>query len=309
MSDLVEISIVGPVFNGRDTLSDFVKQTRAELLNYGKSFEIILVDDGCLRGSWQVIEEECKKDSKVKGVRLSRNFGQQIAVSAGLFFAKGSKVVVLDADLQNPISAIPEILEKLESGMDIVYSVSKIRNNWIDECTSGIFWFMVNGLLGADMIPNQLMMKGFSRRFLSIYNGYHERVRVVAGIAADIGMQSAVLEVKNERRKSGGGNYSFFKRFNLMVDIVLAITSRPLNILINVSLVSLLASLGIGIYTIFNYLKYPNVPPGYATIITLITFFGSMTLLVLGVIGRYLSNIYIEVRQRPLFILQDKINF
>lgn len=309
MSDIIEISIVGPVFNGRDTVSEFVKEIRQELLKFGESFEIILVDDGCKRGSWQVIEEECKKDSKVKGVRLSRNFGQQIAVSAGLSFARGSKVVVLDADLQNPISAIPEILEKLESGEDIVYTVSKVRNNWIDECTSGLFWFMVNGLLGANMIPNQLMMKGFSRRFLSVYNEYHERVRVVAGITADIGMQSAVLEVQNDRRKSGGGNYSFFKRFNLMLDIVLAITSRPLNILINISLLALIGSLGLGLYTIINYLRYPDVPPGYATIISLITFFGSMTLLVLGIIGRYLSNIYIEVRQRPLFILQEKINF
>jgi glycosyltransferase involved in cell wall biosynthesis len=309
MIDSIEISIVSPVFNGRDTVSKFVHQTRQELIKFSVNFEIILVDDGCQRGSWQIIEEECLKDSRIKGVRLSRNFGQQIAVSAGLFFARGSKVIVLDSDLQNPISAIPQILEKLESGNDIVYTVSKVRNNLIDECTSGLFWFVVNGLLGANMIPNQLSMKGFSRRFLSVYNEYHERVRVVAGITADIGMQSAVLEVKNDRRKSGYGNYTFFKRFNLMVDILLAITSRPLNVLINISLIALIASLGLGIYTIINYIRYPDITPGYATIITLMIFFGSMTLLVLGIIGRYLSNIYIEVRQRPLFILQEKINF
>jgi glycosyltransferase involved in cell wall biosynthesis len=309
MSEKIKVSIVAPIYKGGNTLADYISSTRSVLEKTGKSFEIILVDDGCPSGSWHLIEEECNKNPNLKGVRLSRNFGQQIAVSAGLFFAQGNQVIAMDADLQNPPTAIPQILEKLDEGADIVYTISKVRNHWFDEFSSSAFWFVMNRVLGADMISNQLMMKGFSHKFLAVYNNYNERVRAVAGIVQDIGMHSVILEVKNERRKSGRGNYSFFKRLNLMLDIVLTITSRPLNALINISIFSLLASICIGAYTVINYFLFPDVPPGYATIITLITFFGSMTLLVLGIIGRYLSNIYIEVRQRPLFILQDKINF
>lgn len=308
MSNQLDISVVCPIYNGRDTLSAFIAKLREVLANSGYSYETILVDDGCPYNSWKLIENQCLLDNNVKGVRLSRNFGQQIAVSAGLTFASGRYVIVMDADLQNPPDIIPIIVEKLNEGIDIVYTVSKIRNNWIDELTSSIFWFIMNRVLSARMIPNQLMMKGFNQKFLSAYNSYSERIRIVAGITYDIGMQETILFIQNERRKTGRGNYSFFKRLNLMIDIILATTSRPLDLLINASLMSLFLSCLIACNTIISYLLYPGVPAGYATLVTLITFFGSMTLLVLGIIGRYLSNIYIEVRQRPLFIVQDKIN-
>jgi dolichol-phosphate mannosyltransferase len=158
------------------------------------------------------------------------------------------------------------------------------------------------------MVPNQLMMKGFSRSFLHHYNAYDERVRVVAGIVQDIGMKSVAIEIENKRRASDKGNYTFFKRFHLMIDIVLAMTNRPLDYLINLSLFSVFLSLAMGTWTLVNYIRYPNVPAGYTTLIVFISFFGSMTLLVLGIIGRYVANIYVEVRNRPLFLVQKALN-
>ena len=308
MSEKIATSIVGTVYNATESLAEFISKTKEILGRQGEPFEIILVDDRCPSGSWALIEKECLKDPVVKGVRLSRNFGQQIATSVGLRFAKGEYVIMMDTDLQTPPEAIPAILEKLAEGADAVYTVSKVRNNWIDEITSALFWFMVNKILRVGMVPNQLMMKGLSRRFLSVYNTYNERVRVVAGIVHDIGMQTAIIEVNNVRRKIGHGNYSIFKRLDLMVDIVLTISSRPLSFLINISFLLMLGSFALGAFTSVSYFLYPDVPPGYSTLITVITFFGSITLLVLGIIGRYLSNIYTEVRQRPLFITDGKIN-
>jgi dolichol-phosphate mannosyltransferase len=151
-------------------------------------------------------------------------------------------------------------------------------------------------------------MKALSRKFVDLYNSYEERIRIVAGITHDIGMEYEVLEVVNRKRPLGKGNYGFFKRFHLMLDVVITMTNRPLNYLINISLFAVMMSLGLGSYTLINYFLYTTVPKGYTTIIIIVSFFGSLTMLVLGIIGRYLSNIYGEVRQRPTFIVQNKLN-
>jgi len=156
VNEAIKVSVVGPVYRGVGTISSFITQTKEALVNCGEAFEIILVDDGCPKGSWESIENECRKDPAIKGIRLSRNFGQQIAISAGLHFAKGERVIVMDTDLQNPPDVIPVILEKLGAGADVVYTISKVRNNWIDEATSALFWFLVNKVLGVHMVPNQL---------------------------------------------------------------------------------------------------------------------------------------------------------
>jgi dolichol-phosphate mannosyltransferase len=121
-------------------------------------------------------------------------------------------------------------------------------------------------------------------------------------------MRSIVIPVANQRRVSGKGNYGFFKRVNLMIDIILAVTSRPLDILIHIGLLSFIASVFMIFWTVATYLLNPGIPSGYTTLVILITFFGGMNLLVLGIVGRYLSSIYMEVRNRPVFIVQDKIN-
>lgn len=308
MDRAIDVSIVGPVYKGGKTLRVYLECIKDVMAYRNQAFEIILVDDGCPDDSWNIIQYECSRDKSVKGVRLSRNFGQQIAVSAGLRFASGKFVILMDTDLQNPPNAIPVILDRLEAGTDIVYTTSKVRNNWFDEVTSSLFWFIINNVLKVQMVPNQLMMKGLSREFLTVYNSYDERVRVVAGITHDIGMKNDVIEVDNMRRKSGRSGHDLLKRINLMIDVVLAVSSKPLNLLIYISIFTIFGSLGLGLYTLIVYLVSPNIPSGYPTLLSIIIFFGSMTLFVLGIIGRYLANIYVEVRHRPLFISRSKIN-
>jgi len=296
-----EISIVSPVYKGGATLAEFIRQTLEILRETDRSFELILVDDGCPHDSWRVVSESCARDIEVKGIRLSRNYGQQIAASAGLRFAKGEKIIVLDSDLQNPIEAIPSVIEQLDNGMDIVYTISRVRNNWIDDATSSIFWFVMRGMLGVQIVPNQLMMKGFSRKFLTVFNGYRETVRVVAGIAHDIGMRSATLEVSNQRSRRRVGNHTLLQRLNLAIDTIISLSSRPLNAIIYIGLFAGLGSFFIGVRTVITSLGSQNAVPGYASLLITVIFLGSVNLFVLGVLGRYLTNIYTEVRERPLF--------
>lgn len=302
------ISIVSPVYKAENIVDLLVQRISSEVGKITAAYEVILVEDGSPDASWEAIERNCSLDSRIKGIKLSRNFGQQIAISSGMRYAKGEYIIIMDGDLQNPPEAIGQIYAQLLQNYDIVYTVSKVRNHWRDELSSKLFWFVMNRLLKVGIIPNQLMMKGFNKRFLDLYNTYNERVRVVAGITHDIGMKTSILEVENKRRKQGKGNYTLFKRFHLMLDIVLAMTNKPLDYLINISLFSVFLSLSVGLWTLINYIIYPEIPPGYTTLLVSISFFGSMTLLILGIIGRYLANIYMEVRHRPLFLVQKSLN-
>jgi dolichol-phosphate mannosyltransferase len=305
----MHISVVSPIFKTPEILPELIFRIERSLSEITDSFEIILVDDGCPLNSWSTIQKLTNSFHYIKGVKLTRNFGQQIAVSAGLRYASGEIIIIMDGDLQNPPEAIKIIYDTLcYNSYDIVYCQSKIRNHWRDELSSKMFWFLMNKILKVGIIPDQLMMKGFNRSFLDKLNLYNERVRVIAGITHDIGMNYGIINVENQRRNSGKSNFNFIKRFNLMQDIVLATTNNPLNFLINFSLIAVFISSVIIIWNTINYFFYPNVPVGYLSLLSFISFFGSSTLLVLGVIGRYLSNIYIEVRNRPLFFTQETIN-
>lgn len=303
-----KLSVVCTIYRGELIVDQLVEQLIESIKQLPLEYEILLIDDLSPDNSWKKIKENCEKYSFVKGVKLSRNFGQQIAMSAGIQIATGDYVVIMDGDLQNPPSAIPLLVKKLEDHNDIVYCISKSRNNFKDELTSIFFWFVLTKVFNVNIIKNQLMMKGMTKDFVAAYNRYSEISRTVSGITNDIGMHYAILEIENQKRHSGKSNYSFYKRFNLMIDIILHMTNAPLNIIINISLVSLLGTIILSIYQLGMFF-FKEVPSGFTSIILSIFFFGSLTLLVLGIIGRYLSNIYTEVRNRPLFFIQQKINF
>jgi polyisoprenyl-phosphate glycosyltransferase len=304
----MKLSIVTTIYRGATVVETLVSQLAAAASSLTADYEIIMVDDNSPDNSWQVIKQVCSQNTKAKAIKLSRNFGQQIAISAGMRQATGNYVVIMDGDLQNPPEAIPLIIAKLEAGYDMVYTTSTVRNHWRDELSSKVFWFIMNNLFKVNMIPNQLMMKGFNRKFLDTYNLYDERVRVVAGITHDIGMKHIHISIENKRRTEGKGNYGFLKRFHLMLDIIMAMTNEPLNYLINISLIGVLLTVVVGIKTLASYIIDPHTPPGYMTLLVFISFFGCMTLLILGIIGRYLANIYVEVRQRPPFLVQEFVN-
>jgi dolichol-phosphate mannosyltransferase len=300
-----ELSIVVPVYRGRDLVGPLTAEIEEELARSDISYEIVLVDDGCPAGSWGAIVEMASTNSHIRGVRLSRNFGQQIAVSAGIAEARGERLVVMDCDLQNPPSAIPTIVARLRDGHDIVYTVSKTRNNGRDALTSRLFWFAMTTVFRVNIVPHQLMMRGMSRRFADIFVDYPEHTRTVAGISNDIGLKADVLEVENRTRASGKSSYNFLRRFNLMLHFVINMTDAPLNVIIYISLLVLMITMMASLVYLFNAL-FASVVSGFTTLILAIFFFGSLTTLILGIIGLYLANIYREVRRRPLFHVQER---
>ncbi len=297
------VSVVVPVYNGARLVERLVREVAASL--DGEPYELLLIEDGSQDSSWDAIAAAASLSPHVRGFRLSRNFGQQIAVSAGIAKARGEYVIVMDCDLQNPASAIPEILGSLRAGHELVYTVSKTRNNARDALTSQLFWFVLTRIFKAPAVKHQLMMKGMTSRMARIYDSYPEATRTVAGIVGDIGGKHVVIEVENARRGEGRSNYGFFKRFDLMIDMIISIAAAPLKILVYAGLAGFIATLMACVYFLAAAL-FRSAPSGVTVIVLAVFLFGSLITLVLGIVGVYLANIYAEVRRRPLFLIAEE---
>jgi polyisoprenyl-phosphate glycosyltransferase len=303
-----ELSIVATVYNGASVVVNLVQRISDVVADMGISFEILLVDDGSSDDSAFVLEAQALVNTNVRVLVLSRNFGQQIAMSAGIAHAVGERVLIMDGDLQNPPEAIPTLYAKALEGYDIVYATSTERNNRTDRFTSWLFWKFLNRISNMEVVRSQLMMRLMSSRVVAHYKCYPEKVRTVAAITQDIGMKTAVVEVKNEKRFAGKSNYNTLKRLNLAIDVILDFSNHPLNVLFYAGLAIMLATGLMGLIYLYLYIVY-DVLPGFTTLVLLIMFFGSNNLIALGLLARYIANIYTEVKGRPLFIVRRSINF
>lgn len=303
----IELSIVSTIYNDAPIVSLLVNELRLQCEKLQVNYEIILVNDFSTDSSETEIQKVCQESKNVKGITLSRNFGQQIAMSAGMRYASGKYILIMDGDLQNPPCEIPKLYNEILKGYDIVYTVSETRNNFIDKFTSNFFWFTLTKVLGVKIVQNQLMMKIMNRTFVDRYNEYNEINRTVAGIVRDISSNYQVLNIQNQIRKIGKGHYSFPKKLNLMIDEIISLSNTPLNMMIYFGCFIFLFTNLISIYYFIQYLFF-NVPAGYTSIILAIFFFGSLIILLLGFIGRYLSNIYSQVKKRPLFHIKSTYN-
>jgi dolichol-phosphate mannosyltransferase len=270
-------------------------------------YEIILVNDNSKDNSEEAVKEACEKHPFVRGLSLARNYGQQIAVSAGVRNASGKYVLIIDGDLENPIKAVGNLYYKIKEGYDIVFAVSKVRQTFYERMTSEAFWFVISRLLKITIVENQLLLRIMSQKMVSNYNSYGEISRSVAGINHDIGLKSAKIEVIPNKRVSGKSNYSFSKRLNIFIDIVLNMSSKPLNFVIFFGFFAILFSFGIVLFYLYKYFTGQALTRDILALLSSLLF-GSFIVFTLGIMSRYLSLIYLEVRNRPLFIIKEKYN-
>jgi glycosyltransferase involved in cell wall biosynthesis len=302
------LSIVATVYNDAEIVPLLVEEIIKNIPEDIQKYEIILVNDYSRDNSEQAIIAECKKNTNVKGIALNRNFGQHIAMSVGMQHATGDFVVTMDGDLQNPPSAIPMMLNKIkEGGYDIVYTASKKRNGITDAFTSYVFWAILTKVFKMNVVKHQLMLKIMTRDFIQRFSLYGESIRTIDAIVADISSNYTVITVENQKRKYGRSNYNFSRRVNLTLEMIISVSSAPLNFMIYLGLFIFIATMIGVVYYIYEYF-FDTVPPGYTSTQLSIFFFGGLILFVLGIIGRYLSAIYAEVRCRPLFHIKRTYN-
>ena len=302
------VSLVIPVFNEAETLHSMLARLRTALA--GLNWEVIFVDDGSTDASLEIIRSAALTDERVKAIGFSRNFGHQTAVTAGLDFAEGDAVVVMDADLQDPPELVPRMVELFEQGYDVVSPKRTVRNGetLFKKWTAALFYRamarMVDRRLRADVGDFRL----FSRRAVLAIRSFREQHRFMRGLVAWLGLKEAVLPFERSAREAGETKYGLLKMLRFAWTAVSSFSALPLRLSIAAGVILSMAGFGYLLRVLYLAFWTHALVPGWASIVVLQCIFSGMILLALGVIGDYVARNYEESKGRPLYVLTSAIN-
>jgi glycosyltransferase involved in cell wall biosynthesis len=301
------ISVVSPVLDEADVLDAFHERVSSALSDW--EFELILVDDGSSDDTPEVLAALAERDPRVRVVMLSRNFGQEAAVSAGLDHAAGDVVVTMDADLQDPPEVIPKLLARWSEGADVVYAVREAREGEgrMKLATSRWFTRLFNRVAGLDIQPGVGDFRLLDRRAVEALRRMPERARFLRGLSLWVGYTQSSVPFRRDARFAGETSYSWRKMFRYSLDALTSFSRAPLHLATLLGFaVSFLAFLGIP-YVIVNRVLGFYVE-GISTVLFAILLLGGIQLITLGIVGEYISRIYDEVKRRPLYVVRTRLN-
>ncbi len=299
------LSIVVPAYNEEAVLGDFHGRLRHVLQGLQIECEIVYVNDGSNDATLAMIREFQRGDPCVASVDLSRNFGKEIALTAGLDYANGDAVVVIDADLQDPPELIPQFLEKWREGYDVVYAVRSSRNgeSWLKKLTAYGFYRVMRHVGPIGIPPDTGDFRLLSRRALTALRKLRERHRFMKGLFAWIGYRQIGIPYERDPRHSGYSKWNYWKLWNFALEGISSFTTLPLKLATYIGLLTASSSLLYGLDMIVKTLLYGNPVPGYPSLLVVILFLGGIQLMSLGIIGEYLGRIFDETKQRPLYLV------
>jgi glycosyltransferase involved in cell wall biosynthesis len=308
MTDLISglISIVIPVFQESEALSPFLAAVRHVLDQAGVSYEVVLVDDGSSDNTWPIIAQEAKTSATVRGFRLSRNFGKESALCAGLEKAYGAAVVVMDGDGQHPASLLPEMIRMWRAtGADIVQAVKRSRGQESLSSKAGalLFYAILDKFSGFDL-RGASDFKLMSRKTVDAWLRMGERNVFFRGMTAWMGFTTVQIPFEVAQRTQGHSTWSYLKRLRLAITGITAFSSLPLQLVTFAGGIFLVFSVILGVQTVYLKLAGQAVS-GFATVILLELIIGSLLMISLGVIGEYIARIYREVKGRPRYLISE----
>lgn len=305
----MKISIVSPVYYGEMMLNGLVSRIINSVNPITNDYEIILVNDASPDGSWGIITHLCSVNSKVKGINLSRNFGQHYAITAGLSFARGEWVVVMDCDLQDRPEEIPRLYQKAQEGFDIVYARRIARkDDFIKKSTSSIFHRVFSHLSGMKSDKTVANFGIYRNRVIEEFNKMPEQARFFPSQIKYLGFKDTAINVEHSERPEGRSSYNLTKRIKLGLEVIVSNSNKPLRFAVGLGFIMSLLAFLLALYNLIA--KWTGViqVPGFTTTVFSIWFVGGLLLFVLGITGLYIGKIYDQVKGRQLFIIKDKIN-
>ena len=309
---MTEISIVVPTYNEEENIKPFLQRTEKVLDKLGKSYEIIFALDPSSDNTEKIILDEIKRNKNIKLLIFSRQFGQPAATMAGISSCKGSYCVIIDVDLQDPPEIIENLYNKIISGYEVVYAKRKSRKGetFFKKIISSIAYYLINKLSDIHIPRDTGDYRILSRRVINHLVKLKESHGFLRGLVAFVGFNQSFVMYDREERFAGKSKYNkFFGSLKIGFNGLIGFSSKPL-FLMSVSgfLIAMLGFL-LGIWYIFQKITDINLTPGLTTTVILISFFAGVQLLGLGLLGEYVGRIYDEVKQRPKYILDKKINF
>lgn len=307
------LSVVVSVYNEEPGLREFYQETKKVLeeLPAPWEHELLFVNDGSRDGSLSILRELAAADSHVRLINFSRNFGHEAAMIAGIDYAAGDGIVCMDADLQHPPECIPRILEKFDQGFQVITMVrTKNRTaGLVKNVTSAAFYRLINCLSDVKFEANASDFFAVSRQAADVLRrNYREKVRFLRGYVQSIGFQRATLEYEARPRIAGESKYSIRSLFKFSINTILCFSDLPLKLGIYSGIAVALFGIAMAVYTIYTWAEY-GTPSGYATIVVLLSFMFAMLFIIVGIIGEYIAILFAELKDRPVYIVEDMENF
>lgn len=304
-----KISVVIPVYGCKDALEELCARLTTTLVSLTKNYEIILVNDACPQDSWSVIKKLCKNDNHIIGIELSRNFGQMKAILAGLDIITGDYAVVMDCDLQDQPEEIPKLFDKLNEGYDIVFAKRVSRKDTKRKIFIAKMFYKLYGFaVGQKYDPELCNFCIAKRNVINEYCKMREEHRAFVMYLQWLGFKQASVAVKHADRKSGKSSYSLKKRLKLAFEILSSQSDKFLRLIISLGIIlSFLAFIAI-IILFICYITIPDQVPGWTSTIAAIFLMGGINIAVVGFVGLYVGNIFIQVKERPLYVVRNIIN-
>lgn len=313
VSQTIELSVVVPAFNEEEGIALFADATTKVLDSLTSSWEIIFVDDGSRDGTYDELCKLRESDPRIKVLRFSRNFGHQIAISAGLEFAQGNAVIVMDSDMQHPPELIPEMIRLWKEGNHVVYTVRTYNKetSWFKRKSSDWFYALCNHLTDVPLVAGAADFRLMDRKAVDCLNAMPEKSRFVRGMIRWLGFRQAELQFTANARAAGTSKYTFRKMFSFAADGITSFSTKPLRWISYAGFLSAFSAVPYTVWAIIYFFtaEENRFTHGWSSLIVAISFFCGLILISLGVIGEYVGKIYMETKCRPLFILQEKHGF
>lgn len=304
----VDISIVSPCYNEAEGLPQFVRRTSAVMAQTGLSYQIILVDDGSRDRTYDTALALAAQVSCLTVISLSRNFGHQAAVTAGLDHAPDGAVVLIDSDLQDPPEVITEMIAKWHQGYDVVYGQRRSRagESWFKLWTAKVFYRLMSRLTGRDLPRDTGDFRLMDRRVVEAIRQMREKHRFIRGMVTWVGFRQTAVLYDRQPRATGTTKYPFAKMFVFAVDAVTSFSTVPLKLItaLGAAIVAATTLLSLIIVSVRIFLPQYFIP-GFAALALLTLFFGGLQLVSLGIVGEYIGRVYEQVKDRPLYLIRD----
>ena len=306
-----KISIIAPFFNEEESLPIFLKEVLnivEELAEY--NFEIIFIDDGSTDNSLVFLKEKAKENKNIIVLELSRNFGKEAALTAGIDIADGSAIIPIDVDLQDPPILIKKMIKQWESGSDVVLAKreNRLNENFLKRVSASFFYKIYSFFVGNSKISNVGDFRLIDKRVVDNIKNLKEKNRYMKGLLSWPGFSSAEIPYTRNKRKAGKSKFTFLKLLNLGFEGVTSFSILPLKFFTTIGFIGIIFSFFFAIIILLQKIFYENFIEGYAFLILLILFFGSLQLLGIGILGEYIGKIYIETKNRPIYIIKNRYN-